>query len=139
MDERAIRGELEDIIVKRLKFEPKRLAGVTLDTPLAKGVEGSLGLDSLDFIELSIALEERFGVVVQEGEDVVQDFATLGSLVRFIRTARGEAGSIQVTKMPCPAARFTLPLVARPMLAGWLLMPTCATGGAPIPQPTLKT
>jgi len=91
MDERAIRGELEDIIVKRLKFESKRLAGVTLDTPLAKGVEGSLGLDSLDFIELSIALEERFGVVVQEGDDVVQHFATLGSLVGFIRAARGGA------------------------------------------------
>lgn len=91
MDERAIRGELEDIIVKRLKFDPKRLAGVTLETSLPKGVEGSLGLDSLDFIELSIALEERFGVVVQEGDEVAQHFATLGSLVRFIASQRGAA------------------------------------------------
>jgi acyl carrier protein len=91
MDEQGIRGELEDIIVKRLKFDPKRLAGVTAETPLPKGVEGSLGLDSLDFIELSIALEERFGVVVQEGDEVTQHFATLGSLVRFIQAQRGDA------------------------------------------------
>ena len=92
MDERAILGELQDIIVKRLRFDPKTLATVTPETPLPKGLEGSLGLDSLDFIELSIALEERFGVVVQEGDDVAEHFATLGALVRFVHGARGSAG-----------------------------------------------
>jgi acyl carrier protein len=87
MDERAIAGELIDIIVKRLRFDPARASAITLDTPLPKGLEGGLGLDSLDFIELSIALEERFGVVVQEGDDVVTHFRTLGALVRFIRSA----------------------------------------------------
>jgi len=91
MDAQAIRGEIEDIIVKRLKFEPRRLAELTLDTPLPKGVEGSLGLDSLDFIELSIALEERFGVIVQEEDEIVQHFATLGTLVNFVRAQRGAA------------------------------------------------
>ncbi len=84
MDERAIVDELRDVIVKRLKFDPKAVAEITPDTPLPKGVEGSLGLDSLDFIELSIALEERFGVVVQEGEGVERHFATLGALARFV-------------------------------------------------------
>jgi acyl carrier protein len=88
MDDGAILGELRDIIVKRLKFDPARLAAVTPETPLPKGVEGSLGLDSLDFIELSIALEERFGVVLQEGEDVAAHFATLGALTRFIGARR---------------------------------------------------
>jgi acyl carrier protein len=90
MDEAAIIGELRDIIVKRLKFDPARLAALTPDTSLPKGVEGSLGLDSLDFIELSIALEERFGVVIQEGEDVAVHFGTLGALASFVRErARG--------------------------------------------------
>ena len=88
MDERAILDELGDIIVKRLRFDPKAVAAVTPETPLPKGVEGSLGLDSLDFIELSIALEERFGVVVQEGEPVEAHFATLGALARFVRSYR---------------------------------------------------
>jgi acyl carrier protein len=90
MDAQAIMGELQDIVVKRLRFDPKRLAAVTPETPLVKGVEGSLGLDSLDFIELSIALEERFGIVIQEGEDVAAHFATLGTLVRFVQ-ARASA------------------------------------------------
>jgi acyl carrier protein len=84
MDERAIIGELRDIIVKRLRFDAARLVTLTLDTPLPKGVEGALGLDSLDFIELSIALEERFGIVIQEGEDVAAHFATFGALVQFV-------------------------------------------------------
>jgi len=90
MDEQAIVDELRDIIVKRLKFAPATVAQVTPETPLPKGVDGALGLDSLDFIELSIALEERFGVVVEEGmEGLEAHFATLGTLARFVReTAR---------------------------------------------------
>jgi acyl carrier protein len=84
MDDRAIIGELRDIVVKRLRFDPGRLADLSPETPLPKGVEGALGLDSLDFIELSIALEERFGIVIQEGEDVAAHFATFGALVRFV-------------------------------------------------------
>ena len=84
MDEAAIVGELRDVIVKRLRFDPARLAGLTPETPLPKGVDGALGLDSLDFIELSIALEERFGIVIQEGEDVAAHFGTFGALVRFV-------------------------------------------------------
>jgi acyl carrier protein len=89
VDERAIVGELRDIVVKRLRFDPARLTALTLETPLPKGVDGSLGLDSLDFIELSIALEERFGIVIEEGEDVAAHFATLGALVRFV-SLRGQ-------------------------------------------------
>jgi acyl carrier protein len=89
VDERAIVGELRDIVVKRLRFDPARLAGLTPETPLPKGVDGSLGLDSLDFIELSIALEERFGIVIQEGEDVAAHFATFGALARFV-SLRGQ-------------------------------------------------
>jgi acyl carrier protein len=88
MDERAILDELRDIIVKRLRFDPARVAGVTPETALPKGIDGSLGLDSLDFIELSIALEERFGVVVQEGDQVEANFATLGALARFVAASR---------------------------------------------------
>ena len=42
--------ELKDIMVERLKFEPSRLPDLSLATVLPKDMEGSLGLDSLDFI-----------------------------------------------------------------------------------------
>ena len=72
------------MIVERLRFDPARLTALTAETPLPRGVEEALGLDSLDFIELSIALEERFGIVIQEGEDVAAHFGTFGALVRFV-------------------------------------------------------
>lgn len=110
MDERAILGELRDLIVKRLKFDPKVVAGVTPDTALPKGVDGSLGLDSLDFIELSIALEERFGLVVQEGEGVEQHFATLGALTRFVMmSSRGEVPATPPLDPPARGSRDPVP------------------------------
>ena len=88
MQAKDVFDELKTILVARLKFDPRRAAEVARSTPLPKGVEGSIGLDSLDFIELSIALEERFGVVVQEGEAVEAHFATLGALARFVAASQ---------------------------------------------------
>ena len=78
--------ELKDILVERLKFEPSRLSELTLETLLPKGLEGSLGLDSLDFIEMSIAIEERFGFVIDETQDLDAHFQTLGTLIEYIRS-----------------------------------------------------
>ena len=51
----------------------------------------SIGLDSLDFIEMSIAIEERFGLVLDEREDLAPHFESFDTLVRYItaRMARG--------------------------------------------------
>jgi len=57
---------------------------MTPDTTLPKGIEGSLGLDSLDFIELSVAMEERFAIVIDEGQDLADEFRSLDSLSRWI-------------------------------------------------------
>jgi acyl carrier protein len=67
-----------------LKFDPRRAAEVTEATALPKGVDGSIGLDSLDFIELSLAIEERFGLVLDESEDLTGHFASFDTLSRFI-------------------------------------------------------
>jgi acyl carrier protein len=82
--EKEILEDLKAIIVERLRFDPARAAEVTLETTLPKGVEGSLGLDSLDFIELSVGIEERFGIVIDEHEDLSDEFLSLESLARFI-------------------------------------------------------
>jgi acyl carrier protein len=84
MNPKEIKDELTALLVSRLKFEPTRVSTVTFDTPLPKGVEGSIGLDSLDFIELGIAIEERFGIVMDESEDLAQHFASMETLCRFI-------------------------------------------------------
>ena len=84
MQAKEVLDELKAILVSRLKFDPRRAAEMTADTPLPKGMDGAIGLDSLDFIELSIAIEERFGVVLDESEDLAPHFASLDALCRFI-------------------------------------------------------
>ncbi len=84
MEAKEVIDELRAIFVSRLRFEPRRAAEMTWDTPLARGVEGSLGLDSLDFIELGIAIEERFGIVIDESQDLAAHFTSVETLCRFI-------------------------------------------------------
>ena len=91
MEAKEVFDELKTILVARLKFDPRRAAEVAESTPLPKGVEGSIGLDSLDFIELSIAIEETFGVVLDESEELTAHFASFETLARFIVSRRGPA------------------------------------------------
>ena len=84
MEAKEVLDELKGILVTRLKFDPRRAAEMNADTPLPKGLDGAIGLDSLDFIELSIAIEERFGIVLDESQDLTAHFTSLESLGRFI-------------------------------------------------------
>ena len=89
MTQKEVLDELKTIVVERLRFDPRRAAEMTLETTLPKDVEGSLGLDSLDFIELSVGIEERFGIVIDEREDLAEEFLSLDSLSRFILAKAG--------------------------------------------------
>lgn len=84
MEPKEVLDALKGLFTSRLKFEPQRVADVDFDTPLPKGVDGSIGLDSLDFIELGLAIEERFGIVMDDSQDLAEHFASLGSLCRFV-------------------------------------------------------
>ncbi len=89
MESGEVLEALKSIMVQRLKFESSRALALTLATALPRGTEGSLGLDSLDFIEMSVAIEERFGFAMDESQDLEPHFASFGALVEDIasRTA----------------------------------------------------
>jgi len=102
--QQEILEKLKEMLVARLKFEPQRAAEVTLETTLPKSVEGSLGLDSLDILELlfgieeqfrividEFGIEEQFRIVIDEREDLTADFFSLDSLSRFVLTKTGQA------------------------------------------------
>ncbi len=84
MERKEVLDELRTILAARLKFAAVQTTEITMETILPKGVEGSLGLDSLDFIELSMAIEERFGIVIDESEDLAPHFQSMDALTRFI-------------------------------------------------------
>lgn len=91
MTQQEILEKLKDMLVTRLRFDPQRAAAATLETTLPKSVEGSLGLDSLDILELVFAIEEQFRIVIDEREDLAADFFSLDSLSRFVLTKTGQA------------------------------------------------
>jgi acyl carrier protein len=84
MEAKEVFDELKTILITRLKFDPRRAIDLTVETTLPKGIEGSIGLDSLDFIELSIAIEERFGVAMDESADLAPHFASFDTLSRYV-------------------------------------------------------
>ena len=84
MESDKILDVIKALLVERLKFDPARAVDVTVQTSLPKGIEGSLDLDSLDFIELAMGIEERCGVLIDDQEDLAPHFKSVGSLVDFI-------------------------------------------------------
>ena len=66
-----------------LKLEDLDPAAIASDEPLF--VEG-LGLDSIDALELGVALRKRYGIRIESVTDEVKaHFANVRSLARFIR------------------------------------------------------
>ena len=65
----------------------------TIETPLApneitadSGLLGrGIGLDSIEILALVSAIETEFGVTIEDSELKEADFATVGTLVAFVR------------------------------------------------------
>jgi acyl carrier protein len=77
--------------LKRLIVESLNLQGVAPesigdDDPL---FEGGLGLDSIDALEIVVAIEKRFGVKVRSEDVRPASMATVSELVRFVERLLG--------------------------------------------------
>jgi len=90
-DRPDLEREIARMIVEALRLEDVRPEEIPLDGPLFR--EG-LGLDSIDALEIGLALHARFGVVLSgEGEEVWKHLASVRSLAEFVRARQaGEAG-----------------------------------------------
>lgn len=60
--------------------------GVELDTiTMETTFENDLGADSLDIVELSMVLEEKFDLEEEMGESEITSIVTVGDLVSYIQ------------------------------------------------------
>lgn len=75
MAENSIEQRVRKIIVEQLDVKPDQV------TPEAKFVE-DLGADSLDIVELIMALEEEFGHEIPDEE--AEKLLTVGDVVKYI-------------------------------------------------------
>lgn len=78
----ALEHELKELIVESLMLEDVKPAEIESTAPLF--VEG-LGLDSIDALELAMAIERRFGVKFQSDDDRNREiFSSVRSLAQYI-------------------------------------------------------
>ncbi|WP_432261405.1 phosphopantetheine-binding protein [Cupriavidus sp. TMH.W2] len=85
---KALEQEIKELIVSSLSLEDVAPDDIDTDAPLF--VEG-LGLDSIDALELGLALQKRFGISMSGDKDVVRShFASVAALAAFVTAQRAE-------------------------------------------------
>ncbi len=81
LNEVELRQELKALIVQTLRFEGLTADRLADDTPLFG--EG-LGLDSVDALELVVALEKAYGITIRSHEVDKSVFTSVDSLGKFV-------------------------------------------------------
>ncbi len=88
MTDAKLEEEIKALIIESLMLEDITPAEIVSQDPLFG--EG-LGLDSIDALEMAIALEGRFGVKIQEdSEENARIFASVRSLAEFVAANRSQ-------------------------------------------------
>lgn len=78
--------EVKRLIVSALKLEDLRPEEIDSEEPL---FADGLGLDSIDALEIGVALRQSFGIKLEAAtEEVKAHFANVRSLARFIAAQR---------------------------------------------------
>ncbi|MEO8678359.1 MAG: phosphopantetheine-binding protein [Vicinamibacterales bacterium] len=80
-DRAELRSDLKRLIVESLRLEGLTPENIADDAPLFG--EG-LGLDSVDALELVVALEKRYGMKIQSHEVDKSVFASVSHLAEFV-------------------------------------------------------
>ena len=78
--------EVKDLIIEVLQLEDISAADIDSDAPLF--VEG-LGLDSIDALELGVAMQKRYGITLSaDSEETRRHFASVRALATLIENNR---------------------------------------------------
>lgn len=85
MDHEDLKRSLKQLIIDELDLRDRTLDDIEDEAPL---FGGGLGLDSLDALQLAMAIEERFGVRLPEGDAARPVFASVAALAREVERLR---------------------------------------------------
>ncbi len=82
----ALEPEIKELIITTMSLEDITADDIDSDAPLFN--EG-LGLDSIDALELGLALQKRYGVTLAaDSEETRQHFASVRALSAFVAANR---------------------------------------------------
>ena len=84
----ALQTEIKQLIIDSLNLEDMQPDETDASAPLF--VDG-LGLDSIDALELGLALQKRYGVVLSaDSAETRTHFASVDALVAYVQAARAQ-------------------------------------------------
>jgi acyl carrier protein len=89
--EENTRLRLKQVIVDSLNLEGMEPGEIDDEAPLF-GDEG-LGLDSVDALELMVALEKEYGVKIEGGEVEPEAFASVTAMAAFVERLQAEGAA----------------------------------------------
>ncbi len=78
----ALREFLKKMIIDTLKLEDVTVQGIDNSAPLFRK---GLGLDSIDALELVVAIEKIFDIIIEDEDVGVRAFASINALAKFIK------------------------------------------------------
>ena len=87
MDKLTLKSELKLLIIETLRLEDVEADSIKDEDPLFG--EG-LGLDSIDALELVVAIEKNYGVLIEDEEVGVEAFASIEALADFVINKKSE-------------------------------------------------
>jgi len=88
----AAEREMATLLIEALHLEDRDAATVDPSAPLFGDSENGWGLDSIDALEIALAIQQKYGVELKaENEATKRAFASLRALTEYI-TAQRAAG-----------------------------------------------
>lgn len=84
-DKKALAERLKRLIIDSLGLEDITVADIKDDDPL---FGNGLGLDSIDALELVVALEKEFGIIIADEEVGKKIFVSVNTLTDFVAAER---------------------------------------------------
>jgi acyl carrier protein len=89
----SFEDEIKQLVIEALQLEDITLADIDSDAPLF--VEG-LGLDSIDALELGVAIQKRYGITLSaNSEENRRHFASIRALASMIENNRKHEGELK--------------------------------------------
>ena len=77
-----LENELKALIIQTLELEDITIDDIVASEPL---FEDGLGLDSIDALEIGLALQQKYGVEIdEESEETRLHFASIANLAKFV-------------------------------------------------------
>ena len=89
----ALEGEIKELIVSALNLEDLRPEAIDSDEAL---FGDGLGLDSIDALELGVALQKKYGITIGSVTDQVKaHFQSVRKIAQFVETLLEQGAAVR--------------------------------------------